>query len=383
MLRTLNLKAEQRTVTMPDPDGGGPLAGEVINMWGFFDVADIGTTWSLGPRPASLVAGDTLTINLTNNLTVPVSIVIPGQATDGAPVLVSDSQSRMRVRSFTMETIPATTETYTWTNLKAGNFLYQSGTQPALQVAMGLYGAVTVDAGPGEAYPGVAYDSEVLLIYSEIDPTQHAAAVGATPLTYKPEYFLINGQPFDPLAPTPPIDAGGVGQNVLIRMLNAGFKSHMPMLLNGGYMDLVAEDGNPYPYPREQYSAHLAPGKTIDALWNPSAEATYALFDRSHHLTSGGLGNGGMLAQLLVGPGAVNDTVTILRTRYNADLNQLRVWADSTAAPGAVLTVFSPDATGTNQGTMNFIGNVDFDYRKIAVVLINPSSVEVTSDQGG
>ncbi|WP_373500399.1 Ig-like domain-containing protein [Desulfococcus sp.] len=372
---TLNLKAEARPVTMPDPDGAGPLTGQVITMWGFFDSADAGTQWKPFDMPVKPVEGDDLTINLTNNLPVPVSIVIPGQSKQLTPVpLPSDP---LRVRSFDVETGPGEGPVaYTWTNLKPGSFLIQSGTHPALQVPMGLYFALAVDVAQGEAYPGLFYDSEVVLLYSEIDPAQHATAVGATPLTYKPKYFLINGKPFDPLAPTPPLDAGGVGETLLIRMLNAGLKSHSPMLYNGGYMDLVAEDGNPYPYAREQYSAHLAPGKTIDALWVPGAEAVYPLFDRMHHLTSGGFGKGGMLARLQVGAGTASDTVAILRTRY-LTAGELRVWADSSAAPGAVLTL-------TGYGLMPYIGNVDFDYRLFARgVAANPGTAGVTSDQGG
>ena len=41
---TLNLKAEARTVTMPD---GSPP----IPMWGFFDLADAGADWTPGPQP--------------------------------------------------------------------------------------------------------------------------------------------------------------------------------------------------------------------------------------------------------------------------------------------------------------------------------------------
>lgn len=388
---TLTLTAEQRPVTMPD--------GTIHQMWGFFD-ATSGPNWAPGPRPMGLEAGDALTINLTNNLTVPVSIVIPGQtANDSTPVMVDDDQGRSRVRSFAPEAAAnGGSAIYVWSNLKAGTFLYQSGTQPSLQVAMGLYGAVTVDVGPGEAYPGVAYDSEVLVLYSEVDPVQHAAATptAATPLGYKPEYFLINGEPFDPNAtpdPGPPIPAGEVGQNVLIRMLNAGLKSHFPMLYNGGYMDLVAEDGNPYPYPREQYSAHLPPGKTIDAIWMPTAETTYPLFDRSHHLTTGGEGGGGMLAHLQVGPdtGPGADTVTILRTRFGTNQGgQLRVWATSDGLtncdptdPVSLSLPDYPNALVVNKFVDTTILNGCYVSINANGVGSNPGAVTVESTGGG
>ena len=82
----------------------------------------------------------TLTINLTNNLSVPVSMVIPGLMTAMNPTFVGG-----RVMSFTTETAPGATATYTWNNVNPGTYLYLSGTNPAVQVQMGLYGAVKKD----------------------------------------------------------------------------------------------------------------------------------------------------------------------------------------------------------------------------------------------
>ncbi|MEZ5476947.1 MAG: DUF5011 domain-containing protein [Thiolinea sp.] len=50
--------------------------------------------------------------------------------------------------------------------------------------------------------------------------------------------------------------------------------------LQGGYLTQVAEDGNPYPFPKQQYSVNLAAGKTIDALWQPAADGDHVLYDR-------------------------------------------------------------------------------------------------------
>ena len=191
--------------------------------------------------------------------------------------------------------------------MKTGTYLYQSGTHPAKQVQMGLYGAVKV----GD-YPGV--DNEVLLLYSEIDPALHDPPATAKPLNYKPEYFLINGEPYPNAAPI--IDHSVVtNENVLIRFLNAGLKTHVPTLL-GGYMTVIAEDGNLYPYPKEQYSVSLPAGKTVDALWVPATDGTYPVYDARHYLTSAGAPEGGMLVKLEVGPDgnapvAVDDNYTV------------------------------------------------------------------------
>lgn len=290
-----NLVAQESEVTMPDTT--------VIPMWGF--ALDTGQScapatvplWDVGPDLIVPSGDTTLTVNLRNCLSDPVSIVIPGQAALLNPVTFVDSQGRTRVRSFTTEaTASGGTAIYTWNNPKPGTFLYQSGTHPGKQVHMGLYGAVKVDDG---AYPGASFDNEVTLLCSEIDPALHAPPTGAKPLNYKPAYFLVNGQPFS--AVQPPLSAGSANQTLLIRFLNAGLKSHVAALQNGGYMSVKAEDGNLYPFPREQYSVFLPPGKTADALWTPTTDGTYAIYDRSLHLTSAGVTGGGMHAELLVG----------------------------------------------------------------------------------
>ena len=285
---------------------GGTVGVDEITMWAF--IADTGVcppppvAWDTGPEfplPAgSLTAGDNLTINLRNCLSDEVSIVIPGQVSTGAPVVVGG-----RVRSFTHETAPGTTGVYTWTGLREGTYLYQSGTHPAKQVQMGLYGALSVlPATPGQAYndPNTAFDNEVVLLYSEIDPVLHDPPTTAKPLNYKPKYFLINGQPYPDAVPIL-ADPINVNERVLIRFLNAGLKTHVPTLL-GGYMSVIAEDGNLYPYQKEQYSVLLPAGKTVDALWVPATDGTYPVYDARHYLTSGGAPEGGMLVKLEVEP---------------------------------------------------------------------------------
>ena len=244
----------------------------------------------------------------------PVSIVIPGQtAAYQAPATFTDTQGRIRVKSFTAETAAGGTGSYTWNNLTPGTFLYQTGSHPAVQAQMGLYGALKVyPATAGRAYgnASTAYNTEVTLLYSEIDRGLHdAVATGkygsactsppctmTSTIDYQADYFLINGQPFQ-VGVTSPLPAGSDTQTTLIRFLNAGLRSHVPTLL-GSYLKLIAEDGNLYPYAKEQYSVLLAAGKTIDALWAPICSDTYKLYDHTLHLTTGGQPGGGMLAYL-------------------------------------------------------------------------------------
>jgi len=162
-----NLVALEATATLPD--------GNVVPMWGFFEDTGQDCTavpaWGVAPTLTAADAGS-LTVNVRNCLAAPVSIFIPGQLKTLTPGTFIDGQGRTRVSSFDAETAPAAVESYTWTGIKEGTYLYHSGTHPQVQVQMGLYGALTV------GNYGIA--NEATLVYSEIDPALHAAVDGGT-----------------------------------------------------------------------------------------------------------------------------------------------------------------------------------------------------------
>jgi len=293
----VNLRADTTTVTMPD--------GAVVTMWGYA----LGSGAVSVPGPAiSVPPGDTLRINLTNNLSEGVSVMIPGQAmpldgTSSSPQVVRNPDGR--IRAFTHEAAPGQTAAYVWPALKAGSYLYQSASHPAVQVQMGLYGALTHDQAGGAAYTGVPYNRSVTLLYSEIDPVLHAAvrdgvygtAAYPSTINYKPEYFLINGKPY--ADPPPAFPTANTGERVLLRLMNAGLQTHTPTLL-GLRASLVAEDGNLYPQALDQYAVMLPAGKTIDAVVVPAAAQKYPIYDHSLSLTNAQTGPGGMLTYLNV-----------------------------------------------------------------------------------
>jgi len=307
------LKADVVTKIMPD--------GASIQMWGFASCNETFTECEPVTVPGPMLVvppGDTtLTIHLMNNLTpanvggmgCPVSIIIPGQLTDMTPVRFGPTpypQYEGRVRSFTHETPHGSIGTYTWSNFRPGTYIYQSGTHPQCHVQMGLYGGVKKDAAANEVYPGIQYDNEVILFYSEIDPAFHEAiatgnygpgkAVTST-INYKPKYFLINGAPYPSASPIMDHPLEG-SERVLVRFLNAGLQSHVPTLQDL-YMSLIAEDGNLYPYPKNQYSVLLAAGKTIDAIVTPP-QGVYPIYDHNMYLTNVESFPGGMLTYLEV-----------------------------------------------------------------------------------
>ena len=258
-----------------------------------------------------------------------------------------------RVRSFATEvTVGATAvRTLTWDKLRPGTYLIESGTEPSIQGPMGLYGVLVVtDAN----YPGPAVDADVALLLSEIDPVQNAAVLNAVQtsgfdetlvwsgqtgkcgdpavhtcyppaVNYSPLYYLINGVAFNRtnptastqsiLAPVPPATTvAATSGNVLLRLVNAGLRMHVPAVV-GANMSLLAEDGNKLPgVPKVQSEVFLAAGKTYDVTIQPGqasgnyTAATYPVFDRQLSLSTGNQRDGGMQAYISIAGGAATGT---------------------------------------------------------------------------
>lgn len=396
---TYNLCAGTTTKTMPDTS--------VITMWGYGLDPSPGvpgapcddTIVSIpGPELAVPPGDDTLSIILRNELSEPVSIVVHGQSLPSPSTgPVPTEPGGNRVRSFTHEAPSGGSATYTFNNLRPGTFLYNSGTHPAVQVQMGLYGAVTHDAAVGEAYTGVAYDSEVTLLYSEIDPALHEAVAGengqsygpmgtmTSTVNYAPMYFLVNGAPFES-GVTPAVSAGTAGQRTLIRLLNAGLEDHA-IVLQGQHLTLVAEDGNIYPWPREEYSVLMAAGKTKDALFIPGSDGTYPVYDR--RLRSGMLTNLSV-AVAAPGPIAMDDLATVTE---DSSANIIVVLTNDTPVGDldpATVAIGTPAvnglATANIDGSVSYTPNPDFNgvdsftytVRDTVGAISNAATVSVT-----
>jgi FtsP/CotA-like multicopper oxidase with cupredoxin domain len=423
------LQAANLNKTMPD--------GQVIPMWGFGQCTDNFASCNppMVPGPELVVPpGDNnLTVHLRNNLTglfvEPVSIVIPGQFTTQVPVWIDPATGTVtgtgsrpaldvtsRVRSLTHETAPGATQDYVWNNVKTGTYLYESGTHQQIQIPMGLYGAMRKDAGAGQAYaptvtnPNTSYDSQVTLLFSEIDPAiNNAVATNnygpgkamTSTNDYRPKYFLINGEPFSPgrgaISPTPaanPTDA------ILIRFLSAGSLDHIP-ILHGSHMEILAEDGNLYPFSKQQYSLLLAPGKTFDAIMTPANTGYIRVYDRKLHLTNAAASPGGMLTYITVGAanqlltvtkaGAGTGTVTTTSLPGGIDcgldctenfISGTMVGLKATANQGSTFAGWSVDATGTDPATtvtMNAAKNVTATFTGGGV----GGAITLTSPNGG
>jgi hypothetical protein len=215
----INLTAGPTNLILPD--------GSSVPMWGYSCGAVVagstatcaalnanaGGRWS--PVVITVPTGQTLTINLTNNLSftpagtttannVPTSIVVVGQIGGGLgssptytaspthnpqdvtwPIANTGTVNNPptqgpRVQSFSTEVAAGTTTSLTWQTPRPGTYLLESGTHPSIQVPMGLIGMLVVTQAPsagaaGVAYQAVNYDADVPLEFSEIDPVQNNA----------------------------------------------------------------------------------------------------------------------------------------------------------------------------------------------------------------
>jgi hypothetical protein len=238
------------------------------------------------PGPTLVVTeGDVVTVQLTNGLPAiagDTSIVFSGL---NATVVATDSGAPGNLVS---EAAPGKTVTYTFTAGKPGTYAYYSGTQPDLQIEMGLFGAVivrphTVPAGckalaasgdfrlATSAYDNAStcYDREYLFQWSEMQLRIHTdteAAVLSSACTsacpplaiatepYQPDYFLINGRSmpddmdttFAPNYPNQPYNGNPhmlPGDLVLMRVIGQGRIQH-PFHFHGNHARVLARDGN-------------------------------------------------------------------------------------------------------------------------------------------
>jgi Bacterial cadherin-like domain/Bacterial Ig domain len=333
----VNLTAEAYNATMPN--------GDIVTMWGYRQ--DAGAVQSPGAQLIVPPGDTTLTINITNNLLVPTSIIVhslnqapqvaggrvdpvytdilqPNPNTTATTCAVGSSRF-CRIRSLTHEAAAnGGTASYTYNNVKPGTYMYQSGTLPQIQVQMGLYGMVSKNAvdpvvtppSPGQAYPGLTVDNEIKLVFSEVDPLLHQSVAAGTftgsTLEYAPKHLRVHS--YDATGATATlvtaanqtvVIAGGSRQ--LIRMVNAGLQTRVPMISDGTWF-AVAEDGNAYPYPREQYTAFLPAAKTMDVYYTPSAAGaggvgsparSVAVFDRRMAMEADSASTNGVRGQFV------------------------------------------------------------------------------------
>ena len=287
-VRTFALTA--RSGYMETPDGNSVLMWSYARTGGSFQT----------PGPVLCAnSNEEVRVVLTNALGEPTSAVFPGQPN----VTSSGGSAGLLAR----EASSGGTVTYTLRDLRPGTYLYESGSDPAKQVEMGLYGALVVrPAGfPDRAYAHASTQfnpqREFILLLAEIDPELHAAVeTGGSYDRAKlhNRYFTINGrsfpdtiqnngaswlpaQPYGALVRVQPHHATDNPGPALIRMVNAGLLNH-PFHPHGNHLRMIAQDARRFvtagggDASTEHFAETIASGSTEDLLFTWTDQDNYS-----------------------------------------------------------------------------------------------------------
>jgi hypothetical protein len=195
-------------------------------------------------------------------------------------------------------------------------------------------------------------------------------------VNYTPLYYVINGRAFDKTNASfslfSAMPTSGVTGSVLVRMVNAGSRMHVPSIVGSlttppvvatgvtpapvAGFSLVAEDGNPLPgVSRVQNEVFMAAGKTYDVMVDVPAAGSTALpiYDRELSLSSNSIGrDGGMLAYVSVNGALLPTTGAFAAAATGVQANNDTY---NSVITGQTLTVSDP-AKGVLANDVNVYG---------------------------
>jgi FtsP/CotA-like multicopper oxidase with cupredoxin domain len=290
--RTFSLVAADASLATGD--------GNSVYAWGYADAA---TGVMQYPGPTLIVnQGDYVTVNLANALPpagLPVSIVFPGQ--QGVVAACTSGGAGCADGALTKEVVRGATVSYSFVAGQPGTYYYHSGSNPSLQVDMGLVGALIVrpagydpSSAAGRrayAHPATGYDREFMLLLTEMDASLHDAVysqvhagqpVNVDTAAFRASLWFINGRNAPdtlleagiPWLPNQPYNAAPImhpGERLLIREINAGRDLH-PFHHHGAHMLPLARDGRVLESAPEagpdlsspDFTIRTIPGQTMD-----------------------------------------------------------------------------------------------------------------------
>ncbi|NNJ11508.1 multicopper oxidase domain-containing protein [Chloroflexales bacterium ZM16-3] len=336
--RTCNLWAKSGTISLPG-------TSHPIRVWSYTDDANA-APGAIGPTLEANV-GEDLAINLSNTLGVTTSLQIVGLAgkTDMMGVPSGGQQ------------------TYTFSNLPAGTYLYQAGITTdsgPRQIAMGMVGALVVHEAGNTAY-GHSYTDEAVLVYSEIDPAFNGQNDGDSASFvlqhFNPAYLLINGKVYPSTDGISVQPQNSNGSTLLLRQVNAGIRFHTLGVL-GLRQTVIADDAGPLPISSSLFAKTLGAGQTMDSLvtvpGNVPSGTTYALYETGMpgYGPAAGNGMGGLLTFITTGVASgdvVGPAMTVSLTPPTTDGTTdivLDVTADDTNTGGSAITALSYSIDG-------------------------------------
>ncbi len=241
---TYDLVAENYVKTMVD--------GVNVAAWRFRDLSGTGP----GELAAGIVAqmGDTVIINLTNNLTTSIQFDIPG---------VLENQTLLN---------PGASATYNFSAPNAGSYLFRDNKIEEFGQAMGLTGPMVISpsGGVNNLYVGgPAFDRQYTLVLNDFDDRLNAATANGQSYdlnNFEPNYYFVNGLSY----PNTSTDvdtkiAMGMGEDVAIRFINAGLLTHS-MHFHGYHVKVISRNRVPVTDIIDKDTVVVNPGECVDVI---------------------------------------------------------------------------------------------------------------------
>lgn len=244
----LTLYIEAGTMTI---NGAG---GNVIDVWGYTDTPGSGP---MVPGPfLEAREGDSVTVTVVNNHNRSHNFVIKGVTSDTGSIS------------------PGSSKTYTLNTNQAGVFFYRDTLNSNINREMGLHGSLVVRTSDGSNRAwsgGPSYNIERTWVITDMDKSRwNDRAAGGNSVstgTYRPNYFMMNGQGgFDAMHDPNSVLEGNVGQTGIVRMVNAG-QFDQSLHFHGNHFRVISRDGNRLGTPEWQDTINLKAGTTMMVLY--------------------------------------------------------------------------------------------------------------------
>jgi FtsP/CotA-like multicopper oxidase with cupredoxin domain len=273
---SVSLVAESASKTL-----GSGTAATTVTVWRFRDAA---APSAKGPGAVAaglrVNAGDTVTVNLTNNLNRPVGFVVPGLTVTPATA-----------------TAPGSTQTYTFSPQQPGSYLFTDHQSDLLGRAMGLAGPLVVMPADGALRLAAGletFNSQYTLFLNEMDTRlNNAVAAGGNGTAqlgnFEPDYYFVNGLSYPATASDPDTAVKLVtGQTTALRFVNGGLQLNS-MHFHGYHVKVILRDRAPENFVVDKDTVVVDLAECVDVLLPVTQAGAYELHN---HYLPGVTGNG-------------------------------------------------------------------------------------------
>ena len=227
--------------------------GAVINVWGY---TDGNGSPPMVPGPIlEATQGQSISVEVVNNHNRNHNFVIQGVTSDTGSIS------------------PGSSKTYTFTPSQGGVFFYRDTLNSNVNREMGLHGALIVRSNNGNRAwdNGPAYDIERLWVMTDMDVPRWneraAAGQSVSTGTYRPNYFMMNGQGgFDAMHDPNTVLEGNVGDVGLVRIVNAG-QFDESLHWHGNHFRVISRNGQHLGNFEWQDTINVKAGQTMMVLY--------------------------------------------------------------------------------------------------------------------